>query len=138
MPYKDLEKKRAYARRASKLYRERHPERALLNAKRWRESHPEEVRKSVSGWNKRHPDYQKNYWCLRMYGITLEERRALQNRFNGLCWICLKRSATDVDHIAATRIVRGMLCGNCNRGIGMMDHDTETLKRAVRYLRVKS
>lgn len=39
-----------------------------------------------------------------------------------------------VDHDAETGKVRGMLCTNCNRGIGFLKHDTEILARAIKYL----
>lgn len=39
-----------------------------------------------------------------------------------------------IDHCHTTGVVRGMLCHNCNRALGLMQDDIELLKRAVSYL----
>lgn len=80
----------------------------------------------------------------RALGITrdfLEEQWLAQK---GKCSICtkdisLKRNVgTDVhahiDHDDVTGKVRELLCGNCNRGIGIFKHSPELLKAAATYL----
>jgi hypothetical protein len=61
----------------------------------------------------------------------------------GRCAICEKPHKplpTDrfqylhVDHCHDTKKVRGLLCGNCNVGIGNLKHDIEILKKAMSYL----
>jgi hypothetical protein len=42
--------------------------------------------------------------------------------------------AVHVDHDHRTNQVRGMLCFNCNRGLGYLDDDLVTLYRAADYL----
>lgn len=41
-----------------------------------------------------------------------------------------------VDHDHGTGKVRGILCQNCNAGIGMLGDDPATLRAALRYLKV--
>jgi hypothetical protein len=39
-----------------------------------------------------------------------------------------------IDHCHTTGVVRGMLCHNCNRALGLLQDDTTLLKRAITYL----
>jgi hypothetical protein len=56
----------------------------------------------------------------------------------GVCAICLKtdpagrRLAVDHDHL--TNLIRGLLCGKCNPGLGMFDDNPVRLRTAGFYL----
>ncbi|MGW3235138.1 endonuclease VII domain-containing protein [Streptomyces olivaceus] len=52
----------------------------------------------------------------------------------GLCAICLKAPAVQVDHCHETGRVRGVLCFNCNSGLGLLRDDPEAMYRAADYL----
>lgn len=78
----------------------------------------------------------------RSLGVSLEWLRDLHERQEGCCGICsvpisLDRSSpnpVNVDHDAVTGNVRQLLCGNCNRGLGLFFHNTEMLRAAADYL----
>lgn len=57
---------------------------------------------------------------------------------NGLCAICFEPEAEDqvlsVDHDHKTNKVRGLLCGNCNRGIGNLKDSALVVHSAFEYL----
>lgn len=79
----------------------------------------------------------------KVYGLEYEDYLRLQEKQKGLCAICGKegfelvkgqRILLVIDHCHTTGKVRGLLCHNCNRGIGLLQDSTDNLKRAVDYL----
>ncbi|GHF21520.1 hypothetical protein GCM10017776_44500 [Streptomyces griseoluteus] len=70
----------------------------------------------------------------RQYGITEAERDAMIASQRGLCVICLDAPAVHVDHCHETGRVRGVLCFNCNSGLGLLRDDPDTARRAAAYL----
>lgn len=73
------------------------------------------------------------------YGITLEEYEALLVQQGGCCAICRavidpRGTTMPVDHDHETGKVRGILCMNCNVGLGHFHDSVEMLKRAIAYL----
>lgn len=51
-----------------------------------------------------------------------------------VCVICGSDKELVVDHDHKTGVIRGVLCGKCNRGIGLLDDSPERLRRAAVYL----
>jgi len=82
--------------------------------------------------------YAKQYHPEKRYGITPEERAALETSQGGLCAICnappKDRKALAVDHCHGTGRVRGLLCDRCNMAIGLLDDNAERLAAAIAYL----
>ena len=76
---------------------------------------------------------------LAVYGLTPEQYDSMYQKQEGCCIICgehqanLKRKLS-VDHCHKTGVVRGLLCGNCNVGIGNLKDDPALLFRAIEYL----
>jgi hypothetical protein len=52
----------------------------------------------------------------------------------GLCLICRAAPPAAVDHDHVTGRVRGILCGDCNTGMGQLDDNPWLLRRAIEYL----
>jgi hypothetical protein len=72
----------------------------------------------------------------RRYGISIAEFEAMLTRQHGACGICERpfRRTPCIDHDHTTRRVRGLLCNNCNVGLGYYDDDPTFLRNAARYL----
>lgn len=85
-------------------------------------------------WAKSNPDMVKNARLKYRYGIDLATYTAKLAAQDGLCKICQNAPAEHVDHCHLTGEVRGLLCGDCNRAIGLFREDRATLMRAVAYL----
>jgi hypothetical protein len=72
------------------------------------------------------------------FGVSLDDYEAMHKAQAGLCAICLEPDASGlrlaVDHCHDARHVRGLLCGACNRGIGLLKHDPARMRRAIEYL----
>lgn len=69
------------------------------------------------------------------YGITLEDYEEMYKKQKGKCAICgIKKDKLNIDHCHNTRKVRGLLCGSCNRGLGLLKDNIEFLNNAIKYL----
>lgn len=55
--------------------------------------------------------------------------------FDRACAICQVDECLVGDHDHETGNARGVLCRNCNVGLGYLGHDPERLESAARYLR---
>lgn len=73
------------------------------------------------------------------YGISDAEYTAMLDKQGGGCAICGKHEERKgyrlaVDHCHESGRVRGILCTNCNRGIGLFRDSTDLIERAIKYL----
>lgn len=71
------------------------------------------------------------------HGITLDDYERMMHEQKGRCRICrtsFGQRPPVVDHCHAEGYVRGLLCGECNLGLGKFRDDPELLREAVRYL----
>lgn len=85
-------------------------------------------------WRARAPHYNRQY----LYGLSPERYEAQMEAQGGRCAICGsadwpgKGPHTDHDHVSG--VFRGILCGNCNNGLGMFGEDPARLRAAAGYL----
>lgn len=84
----------------------------------------------------------ENYY-RKSYGVGLLEVQALLDIQNDVCAICKEvgfkmhdnvSSPLNVDHCHETGVVRGLLCHNCNRALGLLKDDVDRLRAAISYL----
>ena len=72
------------------------------------------------------------------FNLSTEEYLTLLQSQNNVCAICKKpedgkRLAVDHDHLSGK--VRGLLCGQCNTGLGKFYDNIESLSNAILYLK---
>ena len=73
----------------------------------------------------------RHYHLLRRYGISAADVDDLVKRQGGVCPLCGRENPEHVDHDHDTGRVRGVLCFNCNGGLGQF---RDSLENAVSYL----
>lgn len=92
--------------------------------------HASRTRKSIQ---KLHGN-SRHYHLRRRYGVGADEIQKMIDRQGGYCIICFDKPAQHVDHDHATGKVRGMLCFNCNGGLGQFGDNIAKLRSAIEYL----
>ncbi|MDR8409342.1 endonuclease VII domain-containing protein [Nonomuraea sp. 3-1Str] len=76
----------------------------------------------------------RNYKLKYRYGITEDDFDRMLAEQGGLCAICRAVPGTFVDHCHSSGRVRGVLCFNCNNGLGHFGDNTVLLELAAFYL----
>lgn len=83
-------------------------------------------------------------YYFRNYGISIFQYYELYTKSNGTCYICGSKGFTInknnpttqlvVDHNHLTGKVRGLLCPNCNRALGLFKDNKTLLSKAIDYI----
>ena len=77
---------------------------------------------------------------LRGFGLTVEAYDRLVAAQGDVCACCGKgdpgcgRTLWCIDHDHKTGVIRGLLCNNCNAGIGILGDTIEAVRAALAYL----
>ncbi len=99
-------------------------ERSVAYAKQYREDNPRAMR---------------SYYFKYKYGITMNDYDFMYADQKGCCSICGKhKDSLIVDHDHVTGKVRGLLCYQCNTGIGQFQDDVDILTKAIKYIKERS
>lgn len=119
-------------REANRNWYKRNRAESLARVRKWREQNPERARGKD---------------LMRLYGITLSQYDALLERQGGACAACKAKKPglrnLDVDHDhsccpsrkSCGKCIRGLLCSDCNKGLGHFGDDPDKLIAAAEYLR---
>lgn len=95
--------------------------------------------------NKKHIEHRRlnnSRWRRSsLYGLSEEAFNEMVERSNNLCSICgteftkTGKGRMAIDHDHATGKVRGLICHNCNIGLGHFKDSIDALERAIEYLK---
>jgi 16S rRNA G1207 methylase RsmC len=98
---------------------------------------PEKAKEYYREYGKKHRQKNKRYhWLRQVAGRTKNPITvviAFVDSHSGVCDIC-GELATVVDHDHTTLALRGMLCHNCNVGLGHFRDDKNRMLAAIEYL----
>lgn len=113
-------------------------------SKRWRIRNPGKQKIANDNWVAANPERRRKtnraYFLKRDYNITEDDYQLMLSSQKGLCGICKTDKPTGkwkvfaVDHCHVTGRVRGLLCNECNRGIGLLKDSSDLLRDAADYL----
>ena len=128
MPYASKEARQAYDRARSKKH----------NRSRY-EKDPAKEYERTSTYLKEHPEVVRKSYLKRTYGLTMEAYNSMLEGQDGVCAICQCEPEygknLHVDHDHNTGKIRGLLCIKCNRALGLLYDDLETVASLLEYLR---
>lgn len=145
-----LEKRRAYdkkrwadpgVRERARLRRQTPEYKAMAAAasKRYRSTPEYRLKKAAYRAMPKHKDKRRDTLLRQQFGITLDDYNVMLEAQGGVCAICGNidpvRSLA-VDHCHETGKVRGLLCRDCNQGLGLYRDNITRLHKAAEYLRV--
>jgi hypothetical protein len=112
--------------------------------KKMTEKQLEKNKQKTNNYRKNYPEKYK--WSIKQsiykklgLNISKEEYDTMLQNQNGKCVICnnpplgFKKSLC-LDHCHSSLKIRGLLCDNCNAGLGKFKDDVQILKNAILYL----
>jgi|ERR1700690_523045 len=127
MPHKDSAEGRAYQKKYREANREHYRDYMKKYHKEW---YIKNKQRACGQGRERH--------LKTKYGIEEADVEQLLRAQQGRCAICRKMllwgSFTHVDHDHETHRIRGLLCVNCNTGLGQFFDRPELLRAAAEYL----
>lgn len=130
---------KANREKAQQYKREKQPI-ATQQLREWRDAHPEQSKAIIKkSQNKRQQSGKRRIYDLRYrYGLTQEQFDQMNERQGYACAICRlawsEEVVMSVDHDHTDGRVRGLLCGKCNRMIGLSGDNVVILRQAIGYL----
>lgn len=109
---------------------------------KWNAANPGVPSKRMALWKQSNPEKTKVHLrraLLKKYGLTIEQFSTMLAAQSHACKLCRKlrlpsEREWQVDHCHDTGRVRGVLCYNCNVGLGHFKDSRELLKAAIGYL----
>jgi len=125
----------------NKEYYLKNKEGARKRDKIYKDKHREILREKNTIYRKNNPNIaylsRRKAQLKRKFNLSLNDYNILLEKQKGVCNICKIKETTKalcVDHNHTTGEIRGLLCSNCNRGIGLLKDDIVLLKEAIKHL----
>jgi Recombination endonuclease VII len=82
----------------------------------------------------KHHGSTRSFHLNRRYRVDAAQVAWMVLQQGGVCALCGSGKPEHVDHDHGTKRVRGILCFNCNRGLGKFCDDVGLMQRAAEYL----
>lgn len=110
-----------------------------------RKNFPEKYRQWQKVAPSRQYDKRLEHYLRQVYKLSIEEYKSMIEKQDNKCKICgneeKRKSVSEkvaprlcIDHCHKTGVIRGLLCHECNKGLGAFKDSIDLLFRAVEYL----
>ena len=126
----------------SRIWKTNNLEKCRLNNRKARKKYKQNNREKFNAYNRdymqRNKEKRESSRIQRTYGLSPDDfnKRLLDQ--DGVCAICQQECTRfgrlSVDHDHKTGEVRGLLCNNCNKGLGIFKDEIKRFERAIKYL----
>jgi hypothetical protein len=101
----------------------------------------DQIKSRNRNWYRKNERADRDRVLRRKYGITIEQYEHMVKLQGNKCAICEKEhnengvmSRLPIDHCHKTGKIRGLLCNNCNRAIGLLQDNPAIVAKALLYL----
>ena len=129
-------------RESSRKWKRLHRDQYNKYRRKWRRLNPDKVKAETMKRRRPTPEENRKNNLKSTYGITIEQYNVIFKKQKGRCAIC-KRPPTGggidqrlcVDHDHLKDRIRELLCGKCNRALGLFSENIKFMESAIRYLR---
>lgn len=116
---------------------------ACERTRNWQKENPERKRENERRWREKNPERERAIHLAKTCDLDVDtiHQYLLERNNVFVCDICQqecssgKRLAVDHDH--ETNEIRGLLCGNCNTGLGKFKDSVKLMEIATEYLKNK-
>ena len=126
-------------KKSQKNYYQRNKDKIKLRVKKYAKLNKVKLSNSRKIYYLNNKELFKDRQLKRNFGISLMEYNKIKENQNNKCAICKinneKNKVFHTDHNHTTGKVRGLLCTNCNIGIGQFKDNILILKNAIIYLK---
>lgn len=127
-----------HSRRAS-AWQKKNPASVTAWARAWRENNTEYVKVRSRFYKAKHRTRDRERHLARTYGITQADYLAIMESQEGKCALCrvdpgeTPRGLLVVDHCHSSGKVRGLLCDDCNKALGVIEKYRDKVSAMLVY-----
>lgn len=120
-------------------WQKRNPNKTLPRVSAWRAKNKDHIRGYRRDYRDQCRDKSRESHLERCYGMTIAEYNAILLSQEGNCALCktpaesASRKRLFVDHCHDTGRIRGLLCDDCNKSLGVIEKFREKLDLMLHY-----
>jgi hypothetical protein len=118
-----------------KQYRLKNLDKDKAAKRRYYEKTKDKFRERERKWRKENPERVYENSLKYRYNIDLKQYKKMLTEQDNKCKLCASEEKLFVDHCHQTNKVRGLLCNSCNKALGLFYDNTETLQKALTYIK---